>query len=515
VAISSDAHIWPYSNSSSRLARFARQHALACALVVLGWASLVAAGLPPPHIDDVWYVDPAISFAQTGRLEAPALARVLAAFGTQRCFLSFPFYPLLLGTWFRILGVSFGSAAAFWIACGAVSSVSLRAILRALGAGAASEIAALVYLPLQVQCYGLRPEQTGYALSLAGAALLMRPTPARRSLGCLLTCGAVFCASNFVAVAPGLALTAVCSERVTPALLRRLALTGAFTAALTLALFTLAIGAHFSEFVRQVSAMSRVTFSRSQTLSFVFEQLAGHGFAKLHMGPLYALYFPIFAVAMTPAGRFFPAPARTFIVGVGLTLVMTIAYRARSFDVMNPLVFASVLLAAPALAIQFGRLPVVAVLGCVGACSVAGDCVNLLLTPACDKVALARVRRRASELSLRVVVDEFSARFVYDYRYPRDALSFHHQQALENPMGFEARAEFKRPDEVWIVSRASLCKLTPTLAVDDCKRLNLLGRELTNAYANVREMAVLESRAPQSPSLASPPMRTADARARW
>lgn len=475
----------------SRASSTVRAHAPVAVLLTVIWLGLVGVGLPCPHIDDVWYVDPAINVALTGRLESPALARVLAEFGTRHYFLSFPFYPLLVGAWLRAWGISFASLAAFWVTCGVASSLALRELLRAFGAGRIAQVAVLAYFPFHVQTSGLRPEPAGYAFSLVGAALLLRPTPVRAALGCLCTCAAVGCAPNFVVAAPSFALMALYLSRKTPGLARRLVLCGAGAAFVTAALLTLAIGGHFGEFARQVSTMSRVTFSRGQTLSFVAAQLFGGGFAKLRMGPLYAAYLALVLVASIPRGRFLPARARSFVIGTGLALLVSIAYRARSFDVLNPAVFASLLIAAPAVASRLGKLPVATALCAVGAASVVTSVVNLVLMRPPDAKASDAALRRATACHGHVVVDEFSARYVYDYRYPRDAISFHHQRALDDPSGFEARAEFKRPAETWVVSHGNLCKFAPTFADGGCEGVQLFGRRLRNSYANGQAISVV------------------------
>jgi hypothetical protein len=468
------------------------ERALSVAILVSCWIAFAALGFPAPHVDDVWYVDPAINVALTGRLEAPALERVLAAFGTRSYFLSFPLYPLLLGGWLSVFGVSTAALLAYWVVACVVASLSLRTLLKVLGAPTWVVVAAIAFFALHIHTYGFRPEASGYALAFSGAALLTRPSRARLFAGFLATFAAAACAPNFVVVAPGLAFTALYPHRKEPGLVQQTLVSGAVAGALVSAVFLLAIGGQLEPFLRQVGAMSKVTFSRAQTVSFFFDQLFGRGFAKLRMGPLYLVFLPLFAWAALPLGKRLPAGLRSFTIGIGLTLLATLAYRGRSFDVINPVVFACLALAATAIASAPLRTLAAILVAFMIVVSSATGLVTSALARRHDDAYYARVLEKVPRAGEPVVIDEYSARYVYDYRYPRNAISFHHQRALDDPLGFQARKEFKRSGEAWVVSPASLCRFAPDLRTDGCERSRVLGRPIRNQFADTLGVSVLE-----------------------
>ena len=151
-------------------------------LLVLGELILAHFHLPLPHIDYVWYVEPAASLATHGVIASPAsqnfdLTYTLAYYGYP------PGYSLTLGAWLFITGASAASVLAYTHAVHAAYLALLWAMLR-LRLGCGRLATGLVIVSAYPLFAHGRPDVTALMFGAAGYCLLPRRPDVARTIAC-------------------------------------------------------------------------------------------------------------------------------------------------------------------------------------------------------------------------------------------------------------------------------------------------------------------------------------------
>lgn len=149
------------------------------------WGAFFWAGCPPPNVDEPFFIGAAVNWAQTGHLANPEIREWLGAlhFQTDRYFVHFPFWPLLIGLWFRCWGIHVVSLTILYALFGLATSLGARIFF--LKAGNLSRLAWLFPWPLLLLANGagFRPDLVGLCLVFPGLVLLTHPSFASRSSG--------------------------------------------------------------------------------------------------------------------------------------------------------------------------------------------------------------------------------------------------------------------------------------------------------------------------------------------
>lgn len=156
-----------------------------CLPVALGWVILWQAGFPAPHVDDLFFSGPGASIAAGEGLRNPWIEPWLSQFGSNAYFAQLPLHPYLLGGWLKIWGLSTASLLAFQCLAGWLACIFCAALLRKSGCPPWVVAAGCLAAAAFVLDKGLRTEPWAAVFSLAAAWAWWRPGRVGWTLGVL------------------------------------------------------------------------------------------------------------------------------------------------------------------------------------------------------------------------------------------------------------------------------------------------------------------------------------------
>ena len=445
----------PFLNRSIFVLRKDRvQTTAAIAISIL----LLLMGFPQPNIDDVWYVDPAINLATEGTLVAPALRNVTDAFASPRFLLNVPFHVWLLAFWLKITGVSSFALCAFQVSAMLAAALSQKTILRHF------KIDTIIWWPILVALIafsnraGLRPEVMALALGYVGMVIMLPGTIIRLILGMLLGASAILTSLNslpFIVVLYVATILGIKGEGIPPRdWLRRVALAGAVSFLLSGFLFYLAIQGDLRGFKEQITAMVQCRAGGIGESLQVFVSYFSTPVGWKTFVPIYLLYLATIIIFFTRLWGDAPRVVRATVIASMAGLMVALAYRANAaFSQCWPYLFTAILVVGSSLRTRVMRMFLVAITVLALAWAETPTVAGVVFAEKPNEENFSKLRSEINNHTGSVAVDEYAARFVFDYNLPPGAVSYYHQHALPN---YGPSLHRKERSQLWMVAKHNL-----------------------------------------------------------
>ena len=445
------------------------------------WSGLFAAGLPAPSgIDDVSYLDASFSLITTGKLEAPTMERYLAKWHTLGYCIQPPFYNYIVAGWLALFGISAAGILAFYAASYFLASWAWWELLDFFQVGLWTRILTLAAFVPYVLSFCLRPEPVGLALLFAGLLLLRSGGRGSLFLGFLAVGIATGVAVNLLpaCVTLSLAVLAV-RHRDRSAAAKSPPLP---EIALALAAALLVFGLLFAAMIRfQFHAFLWQFFDAVKARRGSPPYLAPREFFSYmlqYWRPVLFLpgFLGLMAVGLLscgPAGRSLPERVRIFIWAAAGMALLGIFYRPSNLEGLTLFGWAAIFACITSGPWRV-RIKAATLTGAVGfwLLSQSLTLVSLREPRSIDPQERLRLRAELASHPGRLVVDDFAARYLFDFRLPPGTLDVGYLRILPNYM---PTAADKRPGETWVCSTYILNLYAPSLLESPPPALRFLG----------------------------------------
>ena len=453
---------------------------IAISVSAIWWFGLFVTGFPRPHFDDIFFVGTAQNLAAGHGLANPYIARWTAQFGTQSFFGQPPFHSYLLAGWIELFGSGTNPLRAFNIACCFATNLLLIALCRRANLGWLNALAVGLLVSTALLRTGLRPDAAGMLATCAAAYGWSGTSRISWFIGCV--CGAAApCIHPFTAafVVP-LGIWFLANRAAgQPVPAKQAGVLGGMALLATFCVFGIFLAAiegrigEFMQVFRQHAGLREVAGGRQWSVLF----------EKLTFGREPWLRWPtvgVFVLTGALAYRMPTARARVLsVVSVfGLFIVCgTLLYT----NYVPSLLYLFALVGAAFMAatlpgrhrVAIGAIWVVA----LGLMSFPGGYWALFGRQFSIDAAPLRARLSAYETEgRRLLIDEYAARYVYDWRLPagaQDWLHCHWDPFL--PYRPPKVAE-KPSDEVWVIEASKLEMYVPDSAIIN-ERVTLFGHK--------------------------------------
>lgn len=147
-------------------------------LIAGGWALFLAvtgklADLPRPHIDDLFFIETAVTWNSSGCLDNRAFTEQYRDGLTQnKNFTQAPFYSFLIALWIRLLGLSPMSIQNYYLFFMFLGVFAVLRLSQLFGVKTVFSLAAATVFFLSLSLFGLRPEIPSLCLFFLGWASL-------------------------------------------------------------------------------------------------------------------------------------------------------------------------------------------------------------------------------------------------------------------------------------------------------------------------------------------------------
>lgn len=440
-----------------------REIVLLWSAAALLWVALWRAGLPAPHVDDLFFAGTGVALAQGLGLHNPWIEPWLAQFGSTFFYAQPPVQPFALASWIRIWGVSAASILGFQCVAGWICTGGAVHLLRKVGAPHWSAALGAGLMTIFVLARGLRPDAWGAAMALLAALAWLHEGRRMWATGCLAAALAPalhpFAA---IVVIPSACLAFATRTRGSrKAVLLDLGIAAAAILAV-LGLVAWMLDFATKDFWRAFHYHALMRTPRSGSRLTTFGATLTLGFEPLIKLPGAA------ALALALALAWFAGNRRRAIEGlllcIGALGLGILLYAGNTPNWLWPLA-GGVTLGAWASVRSFPRRALVSgLLGLLVIWNHLPWLVSSTFARAVPAREYGEIRNACEQLRpTRLLVDETAARHIFDYRLPAGALDWLLNRRLESGMLGSLAA---RPaGEVWLVDERKLELLVPDSGV--------------------------------------------------
>jgi hypothetical protein len=386
-------------------------------------------GLPIPHNDDLFYLGAGFELSRSNHLENPLIR--LQALSTAQFFAYPPLYSYIIGGWVRLFGISYNVLAGFFATLVFITTIALAEIARFGTAARTCSIryglllaAVVVPVLMAFSSLGFRPESAGFTILALGAAVLISTDRASfRFLSQILIGLSLLCAPRLLFAAlfcGGIPiLIMIKTRRVSAnelALSIALAMTVCFLSLLLMIDFQLSaflrgFREHYSQIDYQgwskVSLWTTMTATQARRLSLL-------GFVLMILG-----------IAVHISRWIFFGRERFAVLGA--IVLLFFFWFMREVPIYPGLALLSLcsVLVVTAAGKPFATLPLLT--GVVTLLCLSQYFVMLVPLAHSRRILDPEVRSRIMEKVATpsyLAVDMYAARYIFDYRLPRDAVTF-------------------------------------------------------------------------------------------
>lgn len=451
------------------------------------WLCLWAAGLPAPHVDDLFFTGAGVSLAQGHGLQNPWIEPWLRQFGSADYFAQLPAHPHAVAVWLKCWGTSTASLLALQCTVGSVlCALAALMVKRMAGSNLAAATTWAVSAVFVLQ-HGLRPEAWGAAFAVAAGWLWLSPQRLPWALGCAAAVLAVLFHPFTAAVAIPSGLASLTQRWASRGIAEAgccllIALASAVAGVL---LVLLLVDFRFPEFWRAFSAHARMrTPAPGGAFASFWENLT-LGREVWLKGPALAAFAAAVAVAWYRGTRHQSRFALGLIAGVTISGILL--YAGQTPKWLLPLCGgAALVLWASVKPAAWRRIGIVTTCGTM-VWSILPTLLRLSGPGLYDAGRYAVLRHHVDVLKpMPLLVDEAAARYVYDFALPSGARDWLLTRRCDD--GMKSSIASKPAGEAWLVDERKLALYVPDsgLKLDRRTWLRIPFRTSTTADPMVR-----------------------------
>ena len=442
--------------------------------------------LPRSHVDDIWFLDPAINLSEHGELKAPRLKPFFSKFSSDFFFLAMPFYSYILGGWFKLFGLTTHSIISFQYIIYLLNIILLFKWLRTKGLSFnISAFSALIFM-VQNLSFGFRPEPLGFCFMFAGLLMLQNCKMLNLFLGFFLLGVAVFTSHNALAIAFSLTFFAVYvhyeNSKLNPNLFKRVLTSFILSSLLISLLFSFSINFSFYQFYEQINWMiQNRSMELGSALPYIFHDLLKY-WNPYQFLPIYIIFF-IVTIWLLYRNKILARQTLLFLLSLVTSVGLHFLLRPGMYLISLFLVWILILtfISIIKVPIELRRFILIALTG-LFLFQNSHLLLSLLCTDSIDRQSLELFEKNArsiSENTKNIVVDDITARYVFGFNYPPNT-----QAALMDITPPPSK------NNIWIVSPYRTAHHFPEYNTS-FEKFKLFGREFNLLSQNPYEIIVL------------------------
>ncbi|HEY9850412.1 MAG TPA: glycosyltransferase family 39 protein [Leptolyngbyaceae cyanobacterium] len=466
------------------------------------WTVLFFLGYPLPGIDDIFFTGSAINLAQGGEFTNPYLEAWNSALSSGKYYFQPPFHSYTLAAWLKIAGVSTTSLRLFQYLCYNLFSLSCALLLRFYGFPRITALCTTVFFAVW-QCNpnffyspGFRQDALGMAYLAFGLWLLTKDNWWRYFLGFTFLESAVFTSpiTSAYGFSFGISILTINfiyrnknksnAQYLTTIYLALLASTG-----LVFTIFLVCINFELQTFLSDFL----LTASWRQTATFkgfyLFITIISRSYGIILNLPTYVLFL-FLSFLLFLKRKSIPLHIKFLFFGLTLGIILNIFLYAFAIG-FN---FFFCWLGIVTIISKFGwhkniKTIISAIAILVFLSSQSLNIIFLIGKEYEPESSYQKIREFViANPYKKYAIDETAARFVFDYRLPKNSTSW---TFMQPPIGVAPISlEDKPPDITWIVSKFRLEERFPKMLID-CPKIEFFGRIFNSLPKNPFDITII------------------------
>ncbi len=469
--------------------------------IITFWTVLFLFGYPLPYGDDLYFTGAAINLANGGEFTNPFLEGWNAVFKSGKFYYQPPFYSFTLAAWLKLAGISTTSLLFFQYLCYNIFCLYFALLLRFYTFPRITAFCATVLFaawhcnPNPYYSTGFRQDALGMAYLALGLWLLTKDNWWRYFLGFSFVGSAVFTSPITLAYAIpfGVAIPAINfiyrqKEKVN---IHKYFLTRGLVilvaSVLVFTLFLLCINFDLQGFWSDF--YFHASFKRASYIEAIpqFLKLIGRAYGIILNVPSYVIFVVLFIVTFRKH-LLISKHQKILIVGLTIGIILNIFLYAAAIWFAFFFCWVGIVLMISLLGkqtkIRFYASVLAILLYLI---SQSLNIVSLIGREYVPESEYQKVREIVIDNPNRkFAIDEVAARFVFDYKLPKNTISWNFLKAPLDPM----LAKDKKPDVTWIVSKSNLANMVPEMQIE-YPRVEFMGRKFNSLPKNPFDVTVI------------------------
>ncbi|HEY9850413.1 MAG TPA: hypothetical protein V6D28_13185 [Leptolyngbyaceae cyanobacterium] len=470
--------------------------------IVAFWTAILLLGYPIPSVDDLFFIGAAINLAKGGEFINPLIEAWNGVLSSGKFYFQPPFHSYTLAGWLKVAGISTTSFLLFQYLCYNTFSIFCALIFRYYGFPKVTAFGATVLFavwhcnPNPFYTTGFRQDALGMAYLAFGLWLLTKDNWWRYFLGFTFLESAVF--TSPITSAYGFAFgTAIVannflynrrSQNNNRQYIFLIGLTFLAATSLVLVIFLICINFELQAFITDFYL--HASLRRTSTINAipVFIMQIVHGYGVILNLPSYILFL------LLSIGIFFkhlsiPIERKILFTALTLGIILNILLYASAIG----FVFFFCWLGVLSIISLMKRRSKMLIYSSMGAAllllsSQTLNIISLLGREYPDELRPQEIRNFViANPNRKYAIDEVAARFVFDYRLPKDSTCW---SAIRPAPASYPSAEDKLPDVIWIVATYNLGRYIPEMQADYPK-VEFMGRKFESLPKNLFEITLI------------------------
>lgn len=455
--------------------------------IVTLWTILFLHGYPLAGIDDVFFTGAPINLAKGGEFTNPYIESWNSVISSGKFYFQPPFYSFVLAGWLKVTGISTISLLLFQYLCNIVFSLCTALILRFYGFPKITAICTTIFFatwfcnPNPQHSLGFRHDTLGMAFLTLGLYLLTQDKLWRYFWGFTFIESAVFTSPIAISYSFSLGVAILAINFIDQwkrkkidryYLLKRIIIVLLATV-VVFTFFLLCINFDLKTFWTDFSFHTAMRRSPINEALNVFLLLSTQGYGMILIFPTYILFVLLMGVCFAKRHTI---NIRLKILLFGLTLGIILCIFLYSATIWYTFYFAWIGIVCILSQIDWQQKMKTAVTILAVFIFLVSQSLNILSLVGREYVPESKYQEIRNFVLAnphrKYAIDEVAARFVFDYKFPKNSTSWTFMQVPGTP---QLTAKDKLPDVTWIVSIPNLGKGFPEMLKEDYPRVEFFG----------------------------------------
>ncbi len=471
--------------------------------IVVFWTILFFLGYPLPSKDDIFFTGAAINLAKGGEFTNPYIESWNNVLSSGKFYFQPPFHSYTLAGWLKIAGISTNSLLFFQYLCYILFSLASALIFRAYNFPRVTAFGITILFaiwhcnPNPYHSTGFRQDALGMAFLALGLLLMTKDIWWTYFLSFCLLESAVLTAPINIAYGFSFGLAILAINFIDRRKFKinylhyflKIGITFISATALIFVIFLLCINFELNTFISDF--LLHASWRRTSTMQAipVFVNLISNYYGIILYVPSYILFFLMCILVFHK--RLFIA-INLKILFIGLTLGMLLNIFLYTSAIGFNFFFCWVGIIAIVFMINWPSKIKIAVYLVIITLFLSSQIINTLSLIGREYVSESQYQEIREYVlanpNRKYAIDEVAARFVFDYKLPKNSTSWTFMQAPGSPL---MTAKDKQKNVTWIVAKSWLGQSFPELLTTDYPKVEFMGRKFNSLPKKPFEIIVI------------------------